>query len=185
MRYSDWLLPLFLFGWMSHPAQQLQRAAIVTCVFAALIATGPRWANAQDQFGEVHFPISCDATVQKKFDLALAMLHVFSFPAAAKTFGAVSREDPDCAMAYWGLAATAVGSLYGGRPGPMALEGDVAVQKAKALGGKTPRERDYIVSIEAFYRGAGEIDYATRVRAYAKSGEIESSLWSRRGRATV
>jgi tetratricopeptide (TPR) repeat protein len=169
MRYLDRLLPVFLFVWMSQPARQLRRATTVTCVFVALIATGARWANAQDQFGEVHFPVSCDAGVQKKFDLALAMLHAFSFPAAAKTFEAVSREDPDCAMAYWGLAATAVGSLYGGRPGPMALQGEIAVQKAKAIGGKTARERDYIVSIDAFYRSAGEIDYAARVRAYANA----------------
>jgi tetratricopeptide (TPR) repeat protein len=164
-------LPLFISVWMSRPARQLQRAAMVTGVFVALIAAGTRWANAQAQFGEVHFPVSCDAGVQKTFDLALAMLHVFSFPAAAKTFGAVSQEDPDCAMAYWGLAATAVGSLYGGRPGPMALQGEIAVQKAKAIGGKTARERDYIDSIDVFYRGAGEIDYATRVRAYANALE--------------
>jgi hypothetical protein len=171
MRYLDRLLLLFLSAGMSRPARQLQRAAMVTGVFVALIAPGARWANAQAQFGEVHFPVSCDAGVQKKFDLALAMLHAFSFPAAAKTFGAVSQEDPDCAMAYWGVAATAVGSLYGGRPGPMALQGELAVQKAKAIGAKTARERDYIASIEAFYRGAGEIDYATRVRAYANALE--------------
>jgi hypothetical protein len=117
MRYLDRLLSLFLFGWMSQPLRQLRRAATVTGVVVAFIAAGPLWANAQDQFGEVHFPVSCDAGVQKKVDLALAMLHAFSFPAAAKTFEAVSREDPDCAMAYWGIAATAVGSLYGGRPG--------------------------------------------------------------------
>src|SRR4029453_3113615 len=112
---------------------------------------------------------SCSAGVQKKFDLAVAMLHTFSFPAAAKTFAAVSQEDPDCAMAYWGLAATAIGSLYGGRPGPMALQGEIAIEKAKAIGGKTARERDYIVSIEAFYRGAAEIEYTTRLRAYVNA----------------
>jgi tetratricopeptide (TPR) repeat protein len=171
MRNLNPLLPLILFVRMSRPARQLQRAAMVTSLFVALIANGAPWANAQDQFGEVHFPVSCDAGVQKKFDLALAMLHAFSFPAAAKKFEAVSREDPDCAMAYWGLAATAIGSLYGGRPGPMALQGEMAVQKAKAIGGKTARERDYILSIEAFYRAAGQIDYPTRTRAYANALE--------------
>jgi tetratricopeptide (TPR) repeat protein len=171
MRYLDRLLPLFDFAWMSRPTRQLPRVAMLTCMFVASIAPGARWATAQNQFGEVHFPISCDVGVQKTFDLALAMLHAFSFPAAAKTFEAVSREDPDCAMAYWGLAATAVGSLYGGRPGPMALQGEIAVQKAKAIGGKTARERDYIVSIEAFYRGAAEIEYTTRLRAYVNALE--------------
>src|SRR5262245_2048366 len=101
------------------------------------------------QFGEVHFPVACKAGVQEKFDLAVAMLHTFSFPAAAKTFTAISQEDPECAMAYWGRAATSIGSLYAGRPGPTELQGKRAVEKAKAIGGKTPREREYIAAVEA------------------------------------
>jgi tetratricopeptide (TPR) repeat protein len=137
-----------------------------------MIALEPPRANAfQHHFGEVHFPIACNAEVQEQFDLALAMLHTFSFPAAANTFTAVSQKDPECAMAYWGLAATAIGSLYGGRPGPMALQGEAAVKKAQTIGGKTSRERDYIDTIAVFYRGADKLDYAARVRAYAKALE--------------
>src|SRR5215510_16175594 len=149
------------------PARQLRRVTLVACALVALTAIEPPPARAEEQFGEVHFPVSCNAGVQKKFDLALAMLHAFSFPDAAKTFTAVSREDPTCAMAYWGLSAAAIGSLYGGRPGPMALQGENAIEKAKAIGGKTSRERDYIAAIEVFYRDASKKDYATRVRAYA------------------
>ena len=176
MRNSDRLSPIVLSLWRLKPVRRLRFGALMICLCVALTALEGPWANAeeqfgQEQFGEVHFPTTCDAGVQKKFDLALAMLHTFSFPAAAKTFEAVSREDPDCAMAYWGLAATAIGSLYGGRPGPMALQGEIAVTKAQAIGGKTSRERDYIAAIEVFYRGAGKIDYATRVRAYANALE--------------
>ena len=140
------------------------------CLAVALASLATPGASVEN-FGEVHFPISCRDGVQKQFDLALAMLHSFSFPAAAQTFTAVSREDPGCAMAYWGLAVTAIGSLYGGRPGPMALRGKLAVEKAKAIGGKTSRERDYIDAIEIFYTGADEIDYTTRRQAYANALE--------------
>jgi tetratricopeptide (TPR) repeat protein len=126
-------------------------------------------SNAQQHFGKVHFPVACNAAVQDEFDLALAMLHTFSFPAAAETFMTVAQKDPDCAMAYWGIAATAIGSLYGGRPGPMALEGERAVEKAKAIGGKNARERDYVATVEIFYKGAETLDYAARVRAYANA----------------
>src|SRR5215467_4346444 len=128
------------FMWMLKSSPQLWRFAplIVFC-----LAMAAPHANAREDFGKVHFPVACNAGVQGEFDLALAMLHAFSFPAAAKTFMAVAQKDPDCAMAYWGLAATAIGSLYGGRPGPMTLEGEIAVEKAKAIGGKTSRERDY------------------------------------------
>ena len=171
MRNIDRLSPFGFSWWILKSVRQLRRGALMTCLCVAMTALEAPWANAVEQFGEVHFPIACNAGVQKKFDLALAMLHTFSFPAAAKTFTAVSQEDSDCAMAYWGLSATAIGSLYGGRPGPMALQGEIAVAKAKAIGGKTSRERDYIATIEAFYKGADKIDYATRVRAYANALE--------------
>jgi tetratricopeptide (TPR) repeat protein len=151
--------------------RQLRRGALITCLCVAMFALEPPRANAFQQFGEVHFPISCNAGVQEEFNLAVAMLHTFSFPAAAKTFTDISKKDPECAMAYWGLAATAIGSLYGGRPGPMALQGESAVKRAQAIGGKTPRERDYIATIAVFYGGADRVDYATRVRAYANALE--------------
>src|SRR5215813_6201007 len=169
MRNIDRLLSFGFSWWILKSLRQLRRRTLMTCLFVAMTALEAPWTNAVEQFGEVYFPIACHADVQKKFDLALAMLHTFSFPAAAKEFTAVSQEDPDCAMAYWGLAATAIGSLYGGRPGPMTLEGEIAVEKAKAIGGKTSRERDYIATIELFYKGADKIDYATRARAYANA----------------
>ena len=141
------------------------------CLCLAMIALEAPRAKGVQQFGEVHFPIACKPDVQKEFDLAVAMLHTFSFPAAAKTFTAIAQKDPECAMAYWGIAASAIGSLYGGRPGPMALQGENAVKKAQAIGGKTPRERDYIDTIAAFYRGADRLDYAARVHAYAQAME--------------
>lgn len=118
-------------------------------------------------FGQVHLKISCQPEVQAQFDQALAMLHTFSFPEATKTFAAVAQRDPDCGMAYWGLAASAVGSLYGGRPGPQASQGEQAVEKAALVGAKTPRERGYIAAIGVFYKASRSVSYEARVRAYA------------------
>src|SRR5262245_30261053 len=150
--------------WMLKSSPQLRRFAplIVLC-----LAMAAPHANAREDFGKVHFPIACNTGVQAEFDLALAMLHAFSFPAAAKTFTAVAQKDPDCAMAYWGLAVTAIGSLYGGRPGPMVLQGEQAVEKAKDIGGKNARERDYIATVEVFYKGEDTRHYGARVAAYA------------------
>ena len=118
-------------------------------------------------FGQVHLQISCQSEVQERFDQALAMLHTFSFPEATKTFAAVAQQDPDCGMAYWGLAASAVGSLYGGRPGPQASQGEQAAEKAAQVGAKTPRERGYIAAIRVFYKDSRSASYEARARAYA------------------
>jgi len=118
-------------------------------------------------FGQVHLQVSCNPEVQARFDQAVAMLHTFSFPEATKTFAAVAQQDPDCGMAYWGLAASAVGSLYGGRPGPQAIQGEQAAEKAALLSAKTPRERGYIAAIGVFYKDSRSASYEARVRAYA------------------
>src|SRR5262245_66084531 len=136
--------------WMLKSPPQLQRFALLVSL-CLTVATAH--ANARQDFGKAHFPIACKDSVQDEFDLALAMLHTFSFPDAAKTFTAVAQKDPDCAMAYWGIAATAIGSLYGGRPGAMALQGAQAVEKSKAIGWKGESERDYNATIDVFLRG--------------------------------
>src|SRR5262249_57102967 len=160
------------FMWMLKSSPQLRRFALL---ISLCLAVATAHANARQDYGRVHFPIACNDSVQDEFDLALAMLHTFSFPDAAKTFTAVAQKDPDCAMAYWGIAATAIGSLYGGRPGPMALQGGQAVEKAKAIGGKKAREHDLISNGEDFYKGAGTRHFRERVRGHSKSPQEHHS----------
>jgi len=57
-----------------------------------------------EKLGKVHFPVSCTPAVQQQFDRAVAMLHSFWVSPAAKAFAEVAKSDPDCAMAYWGIA---------------------------------------------------------------------------------
>src|SRR5215510_13669360 len=95
------------------PGRQLRRVTLVACALVAVTAIEPPPARAEEQFGAEHFPVSCIAGFQKKIDLALAMLQAVSFPDSADPFTDVSREDPKCAMEYCGLAAAAIGSLYG------------------------------------------------------------------------
>src|SRR5262249_8765166 len=154
------------FALSRKSAPQLQRFALL---ISLCLAVATAQANTRQDFGKGHFPIACNDSVQDEFDLALAKLHTFSFPDAAKTFMAVAQKDPGCAMAYWGIAATAIGSLYGGRPGPEALQGERAVEKAKAIGGKNARESDYVAAVEVFYKGADTLDYGARVRSYANA----------------
>jgi len=55
--------------------------------------------------GNTPFPITCkNAEVQKWFDQGNALLHSFWFEEAERSFRWCLKLDPDCAMAYWGLA---------------------------------------------------------------------------------
>ena len=138
--------------------------------FMALISASA--ARAQEKLGQVRFPVSCTAAAQQEFDRAVALLHSFWFDASAKAFAAVTQMDPGCGMGHWGSAMTLLGNPLAAPPTPKALqEGWAAVERAKAAGAKTAREREYIAAIEAFYKDSDKLDHRTRALAYEKAME--------------
>jgi len=48
--------------------------------------------------------LSCSYETRSAFDLAVAMLHSFQYSEAEKAFVKVLDADPNCPMAYWGVA---------------------------------------------------------------------------------
>lgn len=57
--------------------------------------------------GTVDLPITTRATsVQQRFNYALAQYCHMSYETARDAFAALLGEDPECAMAYWGIAMT-------------------------------------------------------------------------------
>jgi tetratricopeptide (TPR) repeat protein len=146
------------------------RAAVL---LAIVVALGVVSAAAADdplaRLGKAHFPISCSQAAQKEFDRAVALLHSFFYPAAVKQFTVVAETDPACAMAYWGTAMALWHPLWNPPNDAGLKKGAAAVEKAKSLAIKTPRERAYVAAIERFYHDAGKVDHQTRARAYEKA----------------
>jgi tetratricopeptide (TPR) repeat protein len=143
-------------------------------------------ADASDKLGKVSFPTSCAPSVQPAFDRAAALLHSFWLDAAGKAFAGVAQSDPGCAMAHWGTAMVLLGNpLAGGRPATVLKDGWDAVERAKAAGAKTPRERDWIAAIETFYRDAERADHRTRALAYEKAMEQLAQRYSQDSEATI
>jgi hypothetical protein len=96
---------------------------------------------------DVSFPVSCGADIQPRFDAALAALHSFWYEQALKEFTAITEAQPGCAMAYWGIAMSVWNQIWA-PPTPANLKtGSDAITRARALGAKTPRERDYPMRI--------------------------------------
>jgi tetratricopeptide (TPR) repeat protein len=125
-----------------------------------------------DQLGKVSFPTSCSAKVQAQFETGVAMLHSYWFGEARKTFDAVLKDDPNCAMAYWGIALDYLGNSLAAPPSPKAAQAALeALDKGRALGAKTQRERDYIEAIATYYRDHDKVPVNTRLLAYTKATE--------------
>lgn len=123
------------------------------------------------KLGHIRFPVSCNSTIQIEFNRAVAMLHSFWYEKAGEAFAEIARKDPSCAMAYWGLAMTLYHPLWE-KPSTEALKnGWAMVGKARAVGAKTDRERDYISAIELFYKDYAISDHLARTLAYEKAME--------------
>ncbi len=141
-------------------------AAVLTAVVASTVV-----ADDADRIGQVRFPVSCSPAVQKPFERAVALLHSFWYLEAAKAFTAVAQTDPDCAMAFWGLAMTNWTQIWSPPPPAALKRGWEAVEKAKAAGPKTARERDFVAAAEAFFKDADTRDHRTRALAYGVAME--------------
>src|SRR5207302_2736188 len=61
--------------------------------------------SLMDGIGKTHFPITTSVPeVQQWFDQGHTLLHLFWYYEAERAFRWCIKLDPDCAMAYWGLA---------------------------------------------------------------------------------
>src|SRR4051812_42586739 len=105
------------------------------------------------QLGKVAFANSCDAKVQPELQRAMAMLHSFWFTAGEKTFRNVLDSDPRCAIATFGIAALLMNNpLAGQGASPQAAAtAQAAIEQGRRIEGTTPRERDYIEAVAAYY----------------------------------
>jgi hypothetical protein len=148
----------------------LLTAGVLGC--CAQVATAQDKAADAEKLGKVHFAVSCLPATAPQFDRAVAMLHSFWYPQGFNAFSEITKSDPDCAMAYWGMAISRRGNPLVGAPSPQILqEGLEAAGKARRAGAKTQREQDYIAAIETYYKDPGTRDYQTRVLAYEQAME--------------
>jgi tetratricopeptide (TPR) repeat protein len=143
-----------------------------------LLALGllfPLGASAQEhghepgsaELGKVSFPTSCAPSVQSTFERGVAMLHSYWFGNARKTFEEVLRTDPDCAIAYWGIAVDLMGNTLSAAPPPEnARAAQAALEKARAIGTTTARERDWLEAVGGYYRDYDRVPVDQRLRAY-------------------
>lgn len=127
--------------------------------------------------GEVDFPTSCSEEVGADFNHALALLHHMMYVQAADAFRDITREEPDCAMAYWGLAMASFHPLWAPPPAEAVAAGTAAIDKAQSLRAPTERERTYIDAAAAFFRDWSKDTHRQKLRAssYAQQQVFEDN----------
>ena len=122
----------------------------------------------ETQLGTVQFPISCAASVQKPFARGVALLHSFWYEEAEKEFLEIAKDDPQCAMAHWGIAMSIWHQLWNEPDAKVIARGLDEVKAAEKLTQTAaPREKAYIAAISAFYSDSGKSDHDARAKAYS------------------
>lgn len=125
-----------------------------------------------EQLGEVSFPTSCQPAVQPKFTRAVALLHSFWFAQGETAFRDVLAQDPECAIANWGIAAILIDNPFGGTPTPeQAKRAQEAIDRGRATGAKTERERMYIEAVAQYWQNYGDRPPGARLKSLSSAFE--------------
>ncbi len=122
------------------------------------------------QFGELKFSLSCNYETREAFDLAVALLHSFQYTEAEKAFVKVIDTDPNCPMAYWGVAMSIYHAAWFPPTKEDLIKGAQILAVAKELT-MDEKQRDYINAIDAFYTDWENIDHTTRALRFEKKME--------------
>src|SRR5579871_3761331 len=145
---------------------------LLTFPFLAIADDGQHHEElTEEQLGTVHFPVSCEAKAQKDFERGVALLHSFWYAQVEKQFTQIAKDDPQCAMAHWGIAMGLWHQLWDQPDEKVVAHGLAEVKKAEALHPKTDRERDYVAAMSAFYSDSQKRDHQARAIAYSNAME--------------
>ncbi len=182
------LLALFLLLWATGSSVSAEPA---TSPAAAETATppaaghsyhgetfneGPRQrAYLMGTTGGVHFPVTTTSPEAQQFiDQGVGQLHGFWYYEAERSFRQAAKLDPQCAVAYWGMALANTNNDKRAR--------GFNAEAVKRKAGLTERETMYIDALNAFYseskdstarrgRDSGDNKDKQRYDAYAKAFE--------------
>jgi tetratricopeptide (TPR) repeat protein len=112
---------------------------------------------------------SCNESVQADFNAAVTLLHHMTYPLARAAFAAITRKDPECAMARWGIAMTLFQPLWPNRPGKADLQlGWDTLHEGLALP-STARERAWLRATAAFFETPESAEYWPRVDRWQRA----------------
>ena len=165
----------------------LKTSLTIAIVAIVGIASAPPASAKSDakHLGKVKFETSCGAKAQKLFNTGMLYQHSFWYRASKQTFEEVLKADPNCGIAYWGIALSSLENPHVPPAAKNLAEGAEAIQKGKALGAKTQRERDYIDALASFYADHDKVDHRTRVQAYLKAMEALAERYPKDDEAQI
>jgi tetratricopeptide (TPR) repeat protein len=148
-----------------------------------LLLIGATWADeghhhalSKEEIGSVQFATSCAPQVAVPFNRAVALLHSFQYEKTREGFVEIVKQDPKCAMAYWGIAMSHYHGLWDN--GDMNA-GRSALRKAQEIEAATPsttaREKSYIDALTEIYKQDAQDKIAHAQHFEQKMAEMQAA----------
>jgi len=127
--------------------------------------TAPRLQN----LGDHKFPVTTNsARAQLFINQAMMLVYGFNHAEATRSFSEAARLDPNCAMAYWGMALVLGPNINMAMPPEAEPRAYAMIQKALAHKKyASEKERAYIDTLAQRYSGDEKPDRPALDRAYA------------------
>jgi tetratricopeptide (TPR) repeat protein len=123
-------------------------------------------ALTEQEVGSVHLETSCSKDVAASFSRAVALLHSFQYEQTRQAFAQITKDDPNCAMAQWGIAMSHYHGLWDNGD---IVAGRAALRHAQQIAvsnlSTTKREKTYIDALAEIYQEDGK-DKAAHAQAF-------------------
>ena len=126
---------------------------------------GPRQkAYLMNGLGRVHFPVTTEDPLAQKFiTQGVAQLHGFWYLEAERSFRQAAAIDPNCAMAYWGMALA-------NKSNEKRSKGFIA-EAVERKDSASPREQKYITALNDYLTADRKKKKKERAEKYTKALE--------------
>ena len=103
---------------------------IAVAAAAGLSLARPVFAQTDGQnLGTMHFETSCKPEAQKLFDRGMLYQHSFWYRASQQEFENALKADPECGIAYWGIALSLLWNPHVPTPAKNLAEGAATIAK--------------------------------------------------------
>lgn len=156
----------------------MKRTLLSLAVLLLLAAASSRSLAAQveklpgpllDGLGDLHHPVTTQsAQTQRYFDQGLRLLYGFNHREAIRSFRSAAHLDPQCAMAYWGVAYASGPHVNRPMDSNDTAQAWIALQRAVALKPQvSPKEQAYITALETRYQPIHQDDRLALDKAFA------------------
>src|SRR3981081_3050193 len=96
--------------------KQARRILFVAGLVTAAITGSAFGQQQEERLGKLGFPTSCDPKGQAGFERGVAMIHSYCGLIGRRVVEGFHQQDPNCAIAYWGIALDYLGNSLVGPP---------------------------------------------------------------------